>query len=66
MMITDLIYTMLKDGSMSTWLIRHRLEKDHCIDINNKELRNFLESMESVERDKVWSRSNNIIWRIIK
>lgn len=65
-MIADLIYTMLQDGSMSTWLIRHRLEKYHNIDINNKELRNLLESMESVERDRVWSRSNNIIWRIVK
>lgn len=26
-MIADLIYTMLQDGSMSTWFIRYRLEK---------------------------------------
>lgn len=65
-MIADLIHTMLRDGSMSTWLIRYRLEKYHDIYINNKGLRNLLESMESVERDKVWSRSNNIIWRIVK
>lgn len=65
-MIVDLIYAMLQDGSMSTWLIRHRLERHHNIDINNKKLRNLLESMESVGRDKFWSRSNNIIWRIVK
>lgn len=65
-MIADLIYTMLQNGSMSTWFIRYRLEKHHNVDVNNKELRNLLESMESVERDKVWSRSNNIIWRIVK
>lgn len=65
-MIADLIHTMLQDGCKSTWLIRYHLEKYHNVDVNNKELRKLLESMETVRRVPEWSSVNNIVWELVK
>ncbi|QHJ72858.1 hypothetical protein [Proteus phage 2207-N35] len=65
-MLKELITEMLQDGCKSTWLIRYRLEKYHNIDVNNKELRKLLESMETVRRVPEWSNVNNIVWELVK
>lgn len=65
-MLKELITEMLQDGCKSTWLIRYRLEKYHNVDVNNKELRKLLESMETVRRVPEWSSINNIVWELVK
>lgn len=65
-MLKELITEMLQDGCKSTWLIRYRLEKYHNIDVNNKELRKLLDSMETVRRVPEWSNVNNIVWELVK
>lgn len=66
-MLKELITEILRnDGHTSTWLIRYRLEKYHNIDVNNKELRKLLESMETVRRVPEWSSVNNIVWELVK
>lgn len=66
-MLKELITEILRnDGHTSTWLIRYRLEKYHNVDVNNKELRKLLESMETVRRVPEWSSVNNIVWELVK
>lgn len=65
-MLKELITEILQDGCKSTTLIRYRLEKYHNIDVNNKELRKLLDSMETVRRVPEWSSINNIVWELVK
>ena len=66
-MLKELITEILSNhGHASTRLIRYCLEKYHNIDVNNKELRKLLESMETVRRVPEWSSINNIVWELVK
>lgn len=66
-MLKELITETLRNyGHTSTLLIRYRLKKYHNIDVNNKELRKLLESMETVRRVPEWSSVNNIVWELVK